>query len=369
MDTSERVLDLFFHRRDVFVHQYHSEQSGRSGYSKVCAHQPPWIRGKCPHRKPDTKCGQCGQFEPLSINPKIVKMHLDGAVTLGAYQIGSDGVTVRWGCLDFDDHGLCSEQELQDAALVAQESLASYGLPSYFEASGGTGWRCHLWVFFADAVAAIKVKVVLDSALRQAALHDKPYIERFPKQARALNGYGNLVKVPFGVHRKTRKRSQFLNDKLEPVSIDEALGMIQEVDPMGVDMVIDVRGLTLEEPATREAAPARDFNYPLEAMHRILSTCEYFKLANRVQRANDGTLHYEDWWNCLLMFSRFGDAGVKWLLEFSQADDRFNAEHTIKLINYIREKGYHAPSCRRLREGPGQLRCPLDPLECGAAHG
>ena len=367
----DRILDLWFHRRDVGVQQYWNKTTGRGGYGKVCEHQPPGRYEPCAFRKPNVTCGKCGDFKALPITSQLVRGHLQGGYTLGAYQLGQDGATVKWTCLDFDQIETGTEQELQDAALIAKLSLESLHLPAYFESSGGSGWRCHVWTFFSGPVPAIKAKVVLDAALRQAELHEKPFIERFPKQSRALNGYGNLVKLPFGIHRKSGKHSMFLDDNLNPItSTETALGTIEPVDPMVLDMVIDLKALTLDDaPSATVNAPATKFDYPSDAMGKILTNCWYFREVERQQADAETNVHYEDWWNYLLMFVRFGDAGANRILTLSQQDPRFDFEYTVTLINYLRANGYHAPSCRRLRTGPGQIRCPFDPLECGAANG
>lgn len=367
-DIAQRVFDLWFHRKDCFTTQYFNPRTKMGGYLKVCKVHPTWARERCQHKTEGVKCGKCEKFQAMPVTTRIVKAHLDGALTCGAYQLGEDGYTAKWGCLDFDDHGLCSVDELQDAARVAQMSLESLGLPSYFEASGGNGWRCHLWTFFAEPVPAIKLRVVYQAALEQAGLEGKPYIERFPKQARALNGYGNLVKVPFGVHQKTKKRSQFLDANLEPIGLEDGLRRIKTVDPAALDFIIDMKNLKLEETPFAHAAPVKNFDHPAELMDRTLTHCWYFRELERQQLSPDYSVHYEDWWNLVLYCSRFGDTGVQHILDTSHKDSRFDFEYTVNVVNYIREHGYHAPGCKRLREGPGLIHCSLDPLHCGAPN-
>lgn len=363
-----RVIERFFSRRDVVPFQWWSKERQIGGYAKACQHRPPWVIGKCPVKQNGTTCSKCQDFTPIPVDESLIGHHMRGAVTLGSYQLATDAVSVKWACLDFDDHGQVGEQALQDAATLARMSLKDLNLPTVMELSGGSGWRCHLWTFFSLPVPAIKARVVLDAALRQCGLHESSFIERFPKQSRALNGYGNLVKIPFGVHRKTGNRSVFLNEKGEPVpSVEAALDQIEPVDPIVLDATIDLRHLSLEEVPIGQVQPAKNFDHPIETMNRILSRCWYFREVERQQMADNCKVHYEDWWNYVLMFSRFGEAGAHRVLAFSRLDDRHDEDYTVNIINYVRQHGYHAPSCRRLRDGPGQVRCPLDPLECGAA--
>jgi len=214
-NNEARILDLFYHRGDVWPYQWYSREHKVGGYAKACAHRPPWVIGSCQHKADGRKCGPCHDFAPIPADQKIIALHLRGMVTAGAYQIGIDGSTVRWLCLDFDDDGEVGVDELRGAVLAARIALAALQVPTVAEASGGKGWRCHLWGFFLVPIPAIKARVLMDAALRDAHLSDKTYIERFPKQIRALNGYGNLVKIPFGVNRKTGNRSYLLDDDYE----------------------------------------------------------------------------------------------------------------------------------------------------------
>jgi len=327
------------------------------------------VVGSCQHKVDGRKCGPCHDFAPIPPDEKVIALHLRGMVTAGAYQIGQDGSTVRWLCLDFDDDGQVGADELRASVVAARAALAALQVPTVPEASGGKGWRCHVWGFFLAPTPAIKARVLIDSALKDAGLSDKTYIERFPKQSRALNGYGNLVKVPFGVNRKTGKRSYFFDADLRPIhDTAAALDAIQLIDPAVTDYVIDVKHLDLSEPSIAQLTPARNFDLPTWAMERVIENCWYFREWERQQADPDSRVHYEDWWNYLLMMSRFGEAGLDRILRLSALDGRFDAHLTVATVMQIRDRGYHAPSCRnRLRAGPGLIHCPRDPLECGAS--
>lgn len=338
-----------------------------SGYGKACAIRPPWVMGRCEHKIGGMTCGKCPHFAPEPLTEQALEMHIRGSITMGSYQLSLDN-TVKWLCLDFDDKGEVKPEELQDAVRIARLSLEDLRIPTSVEASGGNGWRAHVWSFFSSPIPAIKARVILDAALRQCGLHEKTYIERFPKQSRALNGYGNLVKIPFGVNRKTGRRSLFLDDDFDPIeSIRGGLDTIQLIDPLVVDYVIDMRHLDVQDSAITVGTPAKNFDHPPEVMNRILSKCAYFREVERQQMDEKCKVHYEDWLNYVTMFCRFGKDGVDRIMRLSALDERFDADRTINLINYMRQHGYHAPSCRRLKSGPGQICCPLDPLECGAA--
>lgn len=368
--ATSRIIDLFFARSDTWPYQFWSAERQMGGYSKACAGRPPWVQERCQKREGQTPCGQCRHFQPLPVNEYVVERHLAGEITMGSYQLTQDGHSVRWACLDFDDNGQSTPQELQTAALNAYASLEDLGMYASLEASGGKGWRCHIWAFFSSPVEARKVRIILNAALEQCELGKFPFIERFPKQDSAPNGYGSLVKLPFGVHRKTGNRSYFLDpDSLNPItSLETALASIRSIDPVAVDMAIDVRSLAGPSDDTRLSAPTREFNHNPELLRSVLRCCRYFRMLEHYQALPSYSVHYEDWWNLILMAARFGVAGANYADEFSQKDGRYDGEYTGHLIEYIRAHGYHAPSCRRLREGPGLIHCDKDPIHCGAPN-
>ena len=111
--------------------------------------------------------------------------HLNGEWTLGTYVI--------------DEHGLCRfavfDADSEDGLTVlldVQGQLATDGIPSYLEASRRGG---HLWVLFDGRYPA--------SLVRRWLLPYSPAgVEFYPKQDEG-GGYGSLIRLPFGVHRRS----------------------------------------------------------------------------------------------------------------------------------------------------------------------
>src|SRR5215467_310985 len=127
-----------------------------------------------------------------ALTPDMVCAHLAGWHTIGTYVIDERGAC-RFAVLDAD-----SEDGLSLLAQV-QARLAAAGIPSSLEASRR---GAHLWVFLAHAVPA--------SVLRRWLLPYVPAgIECYPKQDQA-SGYGSLIRLPLGVHRRTSHRYPFV---------------------------------------------------------------------------------------------------------------------------------------------------------------
>lgn len=151
--------------------------------------------------------------EPLT--EEVMERHLGGVITVGAYQLSLDD-TVRWLGWDIDAETL--EQAQEDARRLM--SMLE-GVPYAVEFSGSKGY--HLLIFLTEPMLASDAKELVDSVRIQAGLK----CECFPKQAK-LNPnqpFGNLLKVPLGVHPKTGNRSRF---------VDPANGWEggQELDPL-----------------------------------------------------------------------------------------------------------------------------------------
>ncbi|MCJ7443469.1 MAG: hypothetical protein MUO26_02880 [Methanotrichaceae archaeon] len=144
--------------------------------------------------------------------PKL-NAHLQSNETIGFYQISLRD-EIKWICFDIDDHNGNKGTEGVRADLQSLFNvLNNYEIPFLLEASGSPN-SFHIWIFL------IPTKTINGYRFaRQIKSEAGIECEMFPKQ-KSLNKdakYGNLVKVPLGVNRKTGKKSQFLNpENLEP---------------------------------------------------------------------------------------------------------------------------------------------------------
>lgn len=134
--------------------------------------------------------------EPLTVS--LLSAHLTGQVTLGAYLLDARS-TCSFAVFD-SDVGL-------DCLVVLAGELAQQGIPTLLEASRRGG---HLWVHFSEPTSASRVRSwLLPYALTYG-------IELYPKQdMRDANGSGSLLRVPLGVHRRSRGWYPFLGWSLD----------------------------------------------------------------------------------------------------------------------------------------------------------
>ncbi len=132
--------------------------------------------------------------EPLTLS--LISAHLAGLVTLGTYLL-DEQADCSFAVFDAD-----SEDGLDRLGVLAGE-LAQQGIPTIVEASRRGG---HLWLHLVEPVPASVVRAWL---LPYAQVFG---VELYPKQDRlAPDGSGSLLRVPLGIHRRSRGWYPFLH--------------------------------------------------------------------------------------------------------------------------------------------------------------
>jgi hypothetical protein len=127
------------------------------------------------------------QAEPMTL--LCLKMHVEGRWTLGTYLL-DEYSRCMFAVFDAD-----TVDGLARLATLASE-LAEQGIPTILEASRRGG---HLWVHFAEPTPSQLVRSWL---LPYAQAYE---VEFYPKQDMlAPDGVGSLIRLPFGIHRKSR---------------------------------------------------------------------------------------------------------------------------------------------------------------------
>ena len=226
-------LDLlrtrFVHRTDVYAVQWWSKARNDGGWFI------PRVRQK------DISS------DPLPLTDRELIKHVRGADTVGVYQLGSDD-TVKWLCFDVDVRkGVVLnevEDEVQEVVRQLRTELRTMRIPSLLEGSTNKGY--HLWVFFTEPVPAAKVKSLGDFIVSGLDLPEHIGIEVFPKQVHRRS-YGNLVRMPLGIHPKTGKRCLLLGNAFEV--LDDQWGVLAQVptvDEATLDALIQQHDISLQ---------------------------------------------------------------------------------------------------------------------------
>jgi P4 family phage/plasmid primase-like protien len=249
--------------RRLFFYQdaHHAEQwrrkNGETGYSPACLNR---FSEEC--KAQEYHCETCSHREPTPLTDERLVSHLKGKITLGAYQVRPDG-TAGWLCMDVDAD---SEEPWarENAKALTRLILAkaeSMGIPTTCEDTGNKGY--HVWAFvptgapaqLLQAIGVYLVASVMDEHGEFAGTH----VEVFPKQDSIQNGkFGNLVKVPLGIHKKTGRRCVLVDASLAPIgSLKEQVVLLDSVELLTAQDLADIAndwGISLAPPAEKHPA-------------------------------------------------------------------------------------------------------------------
>lgn len=168
-------------------------------------------------------------LEAEELTVPMLKGHLDGIDTLGAYPLLQDNM-VKWVAWDID-----SPDDLVTARKIAQQIISRIShLPYAVEFSGNKGY--HVFLFLDKPVPATLAKAITEWVRDKEHLSKSgnPHVECYPKQAFLGNStdsrkaVGNMLKIPLGLHPASHNRSVFVNpengwEEGPPVAPEEAL--------------------------------------------------------------------------------------------------------------------------------------------------
>jgi len=141
-----------------------------------------------------------------SLTDIILHLHLSGEVTVGVYQLNPKTNEVKWVCADIDPE---RTRNIWGAAKrIYEESVNLFNSEAIMlEASRYPDPSAHVWVCFKPIPADLAQKMgkhILEKT-------KTPEVELFPKQTDVGGGFGNLVKLPLGLHQREKKWSCILD--------------------------------------------------------------------------------------------------------------------------------------------------------------
>lgn len=196
--------ELFVHRTDVFAQQLES-----------------------------------GAYMPIrrELTDDDIAEHLAGLWSIGTYVIDPSGEeqTVKYICFDLDTHDPVTTEDLLEVVEGFVEDTCSdqYATRCLMrESSGNKG--THVWLFLDQPLSAARVRRWLEAEFwpEWNALTGSATLEVFPKQDTVMiGGFGNLVKLPLGVHAVSGKKSEIVPQLGWATRIDEVVPFPSELVP------------------------------------------------------------------------------------------------------------------------------------------
>lgn len=158
-------------------------------------------------------------YKPLLLD--YLKNHIKGWITLGTYLLDANSNS-RFIVFDTDD-----DLNFFRLGSMAKE-LVTLDIFPYLENSRRGG---HLWLFFDNPMTGVEARTFGRGLL---AYYQIDNIELFPKQDRLTGGPGSLIRMPFGVHRKSGRRYGFITAESLPLAPTLSEQMIALADPKTV---------------------------------------------------------------------------------------------------------------------------------------
>ena len=297
--------------------------------------------------KPDKsgRHGYCKHTIQWSKNLKVMMNHICGGTTLALYQIALDD-TVKWICYDIDDHkGEKGAEVVREDVLMLMDELNKHGIPFLLEASGSPN-SYHIWVLLKPTKTCNAYRFS-----RQIAAEAGIKCEIFPKQ-KGLNGdskYGNLVKVPLGVNRKTGVKSQFLDS----ITFEPYAGMVP------IPGIVHLRDMSEAHDIVERGVKARSIKRCKEELSRKpmrlgqdLRPCMQGVLANKTPL--EGPEGHEmrvaiatEAWNIGLPIEK--------AIKLFRDQPDYNPEMTRKNVKDIYLRCYYLYECDTLKEKCGSI--------------
>ena len=281
---------------------------------------------------------------------------LFGSKTVGLYQLNREN-RVIWTVLDIDiNKNVWSkpgfkiedwQDRLQKQALTASKIARKHNITPFIESSGFKGY--HLWMFFSEPVTGDYAKQMMDYMFESMEKVD-PAIEWeiFPKQTDIRNGsIGNLVKAPLQIHRKSGKRTYFVDgnfrqinnlpNDIRKVTTEQVLAVINKYKPQNIPDKYDGR--------QNEVKPINISN--------IFNKCEKLRQYRDdalKDRLNGGTGH-DGRWAFASVLKPFGNKGLEELKSILSHTSDYNESITESYWNKIN----HSPQlCQTIC---GNYRC------------
>jgi len=337
---SVEVQELIFSDEDVSI--YSSLFKGKDGFF---ARQ--WVNEK----------GRRGfALVPHSLDPEDITHHLSGNETLGLYLLNVENrVCLAVIDIDIDKKALLEyandEKETgrlhnlthKDAVMIAGV-CDDLKIPVVIEDSGYKGR--HLWFFFTDPIPAKLARIFLKFIIEKAG---KPsggiHWEIFPNIDKVRGkGFGPLIKLPLGIHKRTNRRCLLLDREGNP--LPEQMAVLPQIKHITRQTLEE---LLLTYTVKPKASPLKDTKEESPLVENLLSGCKVINYL--VNKARD--THYlnnSERITLLYTLGHLGSEGKDFLHKVISNCINYDYDYTEKQIRKMKSSPISCPKIREKHE-------------------
>lgn len=292
-------------------------------------------------------------FSPVdhSLGINEIKNHLDGKETLGLYLLNrEDQVNLCVIDIDIDKKALLDytndgekQQTLhqlthKDAVKVAS-ICDDLGIPVLIEDSGYKGR--HLWFFFEKPIKAKVAKTFLKFIIEKAGEPESGiHREIFPNYEKLKEkGYGPLIKLPLGIHKRTNRRCLILDRDGNP--LPEQMGALSDIRHITQKKIEELLFSHIIKP---EVPPAKKEETPL--VESMLCGCKVINyLVDKAKETH--YLNNSERVTLLYTLGLLGEDGKDFLHKVISNCINYDFDYTEKQIKKMKP---YPISCYRIRE-------------------
>lgn len=300
------------------------------------------------------------EMQAIPLSKQVVIEHLKGKETIGTY-IQRSNSTVHYIVVDVDiskkiilqyERGSSEYQAyLEKARNMAGKIVKLYhefGMQGYVEYSGCRGY--HVWLFFSEWIQTRYANMFCEMLEKRLGnTEDEIQLEYFPNKTRIKPGkFGQVLKLPYGVHSKTGEQSYFLDVHGNPIGeLDPFLDSIATFSISAIKKVLQA-GTGSKEMAEKKAVEVnlKEFGDVPENILEILSKCSLMRYLCHKALKTCYLTHFERL-SVLYVFGHMGECGREFVHQIMSYTLNYQHNVTERFIQRIPAKPV---SCVKLRE-------------------
>lgn len=317
------------------------------------------------------------ELQELPLTEEQIAEHLRGDQTIGTY-VQRPNSTVKFIVWDIDiskqfilKYGNSGPEfdaclgHAYHKALEIQKILDNKGMHGYIEFSGYRGY--HVWLFLSEWIPVRFANMFTDRIEEELVLEDDITVECFPNKVRIKAGrFGQILKIPCGIHVRSGKRSCFVDDDGEPVvDIDQFTETIAHYSLSAIRKMLSYTLSTesvrshLSEVETGEGGNAgykagdsakneleEAFRSMPPGVNEILIHCTLMQYLCLKAKRTGYLTHFERL-SVLYVFGHVGEDGKEFVHDVMRQTMNYQYNVTQKFIDRLPEKPV---SCVKLRE-------------------